>query len=425
MSGVFMNHLAGMNWSSYRRFMRAYWKFQEEEAVRLGMPDRASKMRKAMRARGINPNNVSAEHVDYVRELAETGSLGAAGAQVASEFVDTAGPGVGKTTVKIGGKKINLATAMNPASSQNLPLRLSRNFGMATETFLRGSLGFDTLLKGNSADEAFDNVMKFHFDYDDLSDLERNVVKKVVPFYTWTRKNMPLMFEMAARRPAVFNKYTSLKKEMEYGQERPKVIPEWMQRQGAIQTPFTYDGENMFILPDMPFKAPMELIEPSLRFDRDESAMDRIQTALASFGTQITPLIKAPYEWKAKQNLWKGYNFDGKYQVVPRAYAKVPFLMDMLSLPGIAAKNSKGQWAMKDYELHAMAQLLPTLSDLRRLFPDEERYQKRAVSTWISFMFGAGLRTNTKWEQDRELQSRMYEMRDEMKQERSLAGATL
>ena len=80
---------------------------------------------------------------------------------------------------------------------------------------------------------------------------------------------------------------------------------------------------------------------------------------------------------------------------------------------------------MKDYELHAMAQLLPTLSDLRRLFPDEEKYQKRAVSTWISFMFGAGLRTNTKWEQDRELITRFYEMRDEMKQERSLAGATL
>ena len=425
MSGVFMNHLAGMNWSSYRRFMRAYWKFQEEEALRLGMPDRASKMRKAMKARGINPNNVSAEHVDIVRELAETGSLGAAGAQVASEFVDTAGPGVGRTTVKIGGKKINLATAMNPASSQNLPLRLSRNFGMATETFLRGSLGFDTLLKGNSADEAFDNVMKFHFDYDDLSDFERNVVKKVVPFYTWTRKNLPLMFEMAARRPAVFNKYNSFKKEMEYGQDRPKVVPEWMERQGAIQTPWKYDGENMFILPDMPFKAPMELLEPSLRFTTEDSAIDRIQTAMATFGTQITPLIKAPYEWKAKQNLWKGYNFDGKYQVVPRAYAKVPFLMNALSLPGLAAKNSKGQWAMKDYELHAMAQLLPTLSDLRRLFPDEERYQKRAVSTWISFMFGAGLRTNTKWEQDRELQSRLYEMRDEMKQERSLSGARL
>ena len=425
MSGVFMNHLAGMNWSSYRRFMRAYWKFQEEEAMRLGMPDRASKMRKAMRARGINPNNVSAEHVDYVRELAETGALGAAGAQVASEFVDTATAAGSRKGVKIAGKKVNLLKAMNPASSENLPLRLSRNFGMATETFLRGSLGFDALYKGGSADEAFDNVMKFHFDYDDLSDLERNVIKKVVPFYTWTRKNMPLMFEMAARRPVVFNRYMSFKKEMEYGQERAKVIPEWMQRQGAIQTPFKYDGENMFILPDMPFKAPMELLEPSLRFTTEDSVMDRIQIALGSFGTQVTPLIKAPYEWKAKQNLWKGYNFDGKYEVVPRAYAKVPFLMELLSLPGIAGKNNQGQWAMKDYELHAMAQLMPTLSDLRRLFPDEERYQKRAVSTWISFMFGAGLRTNTKWEQQMELQSRMYEMRDEIKQERSLAGARL
>ena len=426
MSAVFMNHLAGMNWSSYRRFMRAYWKFQEEEAVRLGMPDRASKMRKAMKARGINPSNVSAEHVDYVRQLADSGALGGAGAQVASEFVDTgARKGSKAFTVKIGGKKVDLWGAINPTSSQNLPLRLSKNFGMATETFVRGSLGFDTLLKGDSVDSAFENVMKFHFDYDDLSDFERNVVKKVVPFYTWTRKNLPLMFEMAARRPAVFNKYNSFKKEMEYGQERPKVIPQWMERQGAIQTPWKYDGENMFILPDMPFKAPMELLEPSLRFTTEDSAMDRIQTAMASFGTQITPLIKAPYEWKAKQNLWKGYNFDGGYEVVPRAYAKVPFLMDLLSLPGIAAKNSKGQWAMKDYELHAIAQLMPTLSDLRRLYPDEERYQKRAVSTWISFMFGAGLRTNTKWEQDKELQSRLYEMRDEMKQERSLSGARL
>ena len=424
-SGVFMNHLAGMDWSNYRRFMRAYWKFQEEEATRLGLPDKASKMRKAMRARGINPSNVSAEHVDYVRELAESGTLGGAGGQVATEFIDYSTGKAGKATVRIGGKKINLLAAASPFSSQNALLQLSRNTGMGVETFLRGSLGFDALYKGGTADEAFENVMKFHFDYDDLSDFERNVVKKVVPFYTWTRKNLPLMFEMAARKPAIFNKYTSFKKEMEYGQERPAIVPKWMERQGAIQTPFKYEGENMFILPDMPFKQLLELVEPPLRFDRDESVMDRLQTTLETLGTQITPLVKAPYEWKAKQNLWKGYNFKGDYEVVPTAYAKVPFLMDLLSVPGIAAKNNQGQWAMKDYELHAMAQLMPTLSDLRRLFPDEERYQERSVSTWISFVFGAGLRTNTKWEQNMERRSRMYERRDEMEQERSLRTARL
>ena len=425
MSAVFMNHLSGMNWSNYRRFMRSYWKFQEEEATRLGLTDRASSMRKAMKARGINPNNVNPEHVQYIRQLSESGALGAAGGQVATEFVETGGKGIGPS-VTIRGKKINLIDAMNPASSRNAPLRLSRNLGMATETFVRGSLGFDTLYKGGAVDEAFDNVMKFHFDYDDLSDFERNVVKKVIPFYTWTRKNMPLMFEMFARKPAVFNRYNSLKKEIEATTEGPpSVYPRWMQRQGAIQLPFKFEGEDMFILPDMPFKAPLELLDPALAFDKDLSVVDRVQIALGTFGTQVTPLIKAPYEWKAKQNLWKDYNFDGRYEVVPRAYAMIPGLMPLLNMGGLAAKNDQGDWAMKDYELHTMAQLLPTFTDFRRLFPDEQRYQERTLSSWMSFAFGIGLRTNTKYEQQMELISRGYEMRDEISQEKSLRGARL
>ena len=161
---------------------------------------------------------------------------------------------------------------------------------------MRGSLGFDTLLKGGTVDDAFDGIMKFHFDYDDLSSFERNVVKRVIPFYTWTRKNMPLMMEMFARKPQVFNRYMSLKKEVESTTEGPPdIYPRWMQRQGAIQLPFKYEGEDMFILPDMPFKAPLELLDPTLVLD-DTSVVDRIQIALGTFGTQLTPLVKAPYE---------------------------------------------------------------------------------------------------------------------------------
>ena len=425
MSAVFMNHLAGINWSSYRGFMRAYWKFQEEEALRLGLTDRAKRMRKVMRSRFANPENINPDHVEYIRQLSESGSLGAAGGQVATEYVDTGSKLGGLGTVTIKGKKINLIDAINPMSTRNAPLRLSRNFGMATETFVRGSLGFDTLLKGGTVDDAFDGIMKFHFDYDDLSSFERNVVKRVIPFYTWTRKNMPLMMEMFARKPQVFNRYMSLKKEVESTTEGPPdIYPRWMQRQGAIQLPFKYEGEDMFILPDMPFKAPLELLDPTLVLD-DTSVVDRIQIALGTFGTQLTPLVKAPYEWKAKQNLWKDYNFDGGYEVVPRAYTLIPGLMPLLSLADVTAKNEEGDWAMRDYELHSMAQLMPTFTDLRRLFPDEERYQERTLSTWMSFVFGIGLRTNTKYEQEMELISRGYEMRDEIRQEKSLRGARL
>ena len=438
-SAVFMNHLSGMNWSSYRKFMRAYWKYQEEQATAMGLTRRAAQMRKAMRGRLIDPDNVNPEHVAYIRTLAESGSLGSGHGQVATEFVEAEGRGwlAGKLAgaapeIKIGRKRINVIDAMNPMNTRNAPLRLSRQFGMATETFVRGSLGFDTMLKGGNASDAFDNIMKFHFDYEDLSDFERNVVKRVVPFYTWTRKNLPLMMEQFARRPEVFNRYLSLKKEIELQTDGPPdVIPKWMIRQGAIQLPFKYDGEDMFVLPDLPFKAPLELIDPAMGWDtskgwrEQKGIMDRVEIALGSLGTQITPLIKAPYEWKAKQNLWKGYNFDGRYEVVPGAYTLIPGLMPMLQVAGAAGKTAEGEWAMRDYTLHAMAQLLPTFTDYRRLFPDETRYQERSLSNWISWLTGTGLRTNTKYEQEMEMIRRQYEMRDELQQERSLRGATL
>ena len=434
MSGAFMNHLAGMNWGSYRKFMRAYWKWQEEEAVAAGFPKKAARMRKAMRGRMINPENVDPAHVEIIRELARTGSLGSGAGQVASEFVESTGRGLiaerlapGFKTVKIGGQKVNLIDAANPFNTRNAALRLSKNFGMATETFLRGSLGFDTILKGGNASDAFDNIMKFHFDYDDLSDFERNVIKRVVPFYTWTRKNIPLMMEQFARRPEVFNRYMSLKKEIELmsQEEEGGIVPRWMQRQGGIRLPFKYEGENMMILPDLPFKAPLEMFDPALAFDKDLGFMERAEIALGTIGTQITPLIKAPYEWKAKQNLWKGYSYDGRAEAVPGAYTMIPGMMQLLSIAGVAKKNQNGDWTMPDHALHSMAQLLPTFTDYRRLFPDEEKYQQRSLSNWISWFSGIGLRTNTKWEQHMEMLSRSYDMREERNQLRALRGAQL
>ena len=418
MSATFMNHLAGMNWSSYRSFNKAYWVFQHDEAVRLGNPTRAAQMDSAMKKRGIVRSKVSTEHVQIVRRLNETGSLGSAGGQVASEFMDGAGAA---RKVKVGNKKINL-NKINPLSSQNGLLQLSRNFGMGTETFVRGSLGFDTMLKGGTDTDAFDQIMKFHFDYDDLSDAERVWVKKLVPFYTWQRKNIPLMFEMAARRPEVFNRYMSAKKNIEQDLERPEYVADWLVRQGGIQTPLTYGGESMFIAPDMPFKSPLELLDPALKFEGGMSVKDRIETGLQSLASNITPLIKAPYEVAAKRDLWRGRNFPQDWVEVPTIYTMIPGLMPALNIVGGAERKGgeDGPWVMKDHDLHGMAQLLPTVMDARRLIGSEEKYEQRLVSNWISFFSGIGLRTNTKWEQQQQRNSEMWELRKEMKEDRQL-----
>ena len=164
------------------------------------------------------------------------------------------------------------------------------------------------------------------------------------------------------------------------------------------------------------------MLDPALSFDTEMSVVDRVKTALGSVFTQTTPLIKAPFEWYMNRNVWKGYSFQGRYQEVPTAYQTIPLLMPMLDRLGLS-ENQGGKWFMKDHDLHAVAQLLPTFTDLRRLFPSEERYQQRTLSSWLSFVFGAGIRTNTREEQKRALQSLRYERQEELDDMNSLRRA--
>jgi len=408
-SGVFMYYLADVDMASYRQFQRAYWTYRHQQAVANGWTERAAKMKKSMKKRQIWGKTKS-EHIDYIRDMDQAGFLGGSHGQVAGEF-DFDLP-------VIAGKRIDFKTAVNPMNPRNALLRISRETGVGTETFLRGVMGFDALKKGNTVDGAYDNIVKFHFDYDDLSDFERRVVKRIVPFYTWTKRAMPLMLEQIGQNPAKMTAYLKAKRNIERDLEEPGIIPDYFRRQGGIQLPFKYKGESMFVLPDLPFKAPIELLDPALAFKKDMPFEQRMRSVLGSLGTQLSPLIKAPYEWQAKTNLWKGYSFQGRWQQVPTVYHRVPGLMHAMQAAGLSAKEND-IWIMRDYNLHTMTQLLPTLADMRRLFPSEERYQQRTLSTWMSFAFGLGLRTNTVDEQLRQQRANWYRLQEKRSDERS------
>jgi hypothetical protein len=58
--------------------------------------------------------------------------------------------------------------------------------------------------RGKSAEEAALSVKKYLFDYGDLTRFERVFVKRAMPFYTWTRKNIPLQLESLWKTPEKF-----------------------------------------------------------------------------------------------------------------------------------------------------------------------------------------------------------------------------
>lgn len=92
--------------------------------------------------------------------------------------------------------------------------------------------------------EAGYRVKKWHPDGSDLTGFEQNVMRRLIPFYSWTRKSVPLLIEGAAMRPhitlafpramAAMQEVTGIESE---GPANPfpedQVFPQWLREKGV------------------------------------------------------------------------------------------------------------------------------------------------------------------------------------------------
>ena len=101
-------------------------------------------------------------------------------------------------------KAAKVATAVNPFSQQNVAFKTGRAVGNAIEQQAR-ILNFVTNLErtGDVATSAA-RTKQFLFDYTNLSDFEKNVLRRLIPFYTFTRKNLELQATQLLKQPGKF-----------------------------------------------------------------------------------------------------------------------------------------------------------------------------------------------------------------------------
>lgn len=144
----------------------------------------------------------------------------------------------------------NPVKALDPRTT-NPVLQLGFRTGQALEENARIAHFLNKVAKGASFDDAAKSVKKYLFDYGDLSPFEQKIKDLAIPFYTWSRKNIPLQVEILLD-PSQYGKLQKLnivRHNIEYGTERPdpRHVPDYIKNNVPIYLPDEEDGQKRSI----------------------------------------------------------------------------------------------------------------------------------------------------------------------------------
>lgn len=180
-----------------------------------------------------------------------------------------------------------LRKAFNPSAFKrvkDIPMKAMEN----VENTLRIPLFIKGLEDTGSFEGAAKLVFKYHFDYapEALSTFEKTVMKRLIPFYRWTRGNIPLMLEEFIAQPAKMTGLFKALREMqdENGNLVVDLLPSYIEKEFAI----TKGGDTVTGTGLPPIEMLKMMREPS-----------------RSLESGLTPFLKIPLELRTNYSLFK------------------------------------------------------------------------------------------------------------------------
>jgi len=189
-------------------------------------------------------------------------------------------------------------------TSSNIPLStewsvINKAFaaGKTVENNARIALFIDQIRKGKSLDEAGDMVRKTLFDYSDLSDFEKRYAKRIMPFYTWSRKNIPAQLEAAMKNPDRAQKLNIIVGNMQNGVQRidENDVEQWAKNQFPIFLN-EKDSDQYYT-----FVTAMSYL-PTAELERVFQDPEEIKKMM---GDMTSPVLKVPFELFTNYNLFR------------------------------------------------------------------------------------------------------------------------
>ena len=157
-----------------------------------------------------------------------------------------------------------LGKLTHPFNEDFLLTEIGRMIGTGIEDEARMVGWISAMKQGDNPITAAKRVNKFLFDYSDITNFEKGVMRRVMPFYTWARKNLSLEVEMMLKQPQKFTHTMAGLEALEragmeaHGADEMKkqemFRPDYFKDLFATLTPWSWGKDPLFLNPNLPFQ---------------------------------------------------------------------------------------------------------------------------------------------------------------------------
>lgn len=251
--------------------------------------------------------------------------------------------GEGESLARSLGKKVNKLDVIASAP------------GNYFENSSRMASAINDLKKGLSMSAAAQNADRYFINYADVTKFEQKI-KKVIPFYSWMRRNLANQLTFAWENPGRYTAMTikPLRNLDQLSEEDKANLPEYM-KEGMWINPLglkSQSGKPIMINPNLPFQ----------EMQKASSPLSYITDAISS---GISPLIKTPTELVTNRSIFnqKPIAYDEKSRSdVPVSLLPIINIMPQSVRESLNIdKNEYGRWQAPAKAMYAIKAYMPLL----------------------------------------------------------------
>jgi hypothetical protein len=233
------------------------------------------------------------------------------------------------------------------SGNRNPLLELADRAGETTDAGNRYGTYLNQIRQGAAPEEAarIANLTQVNYGTDAFTPFERDVLKRVFPFYSYTRGIMPLIGGELVNNPAGLMGVTTRAVARASTPSEDNFTPEYLRQSASIPIP---EGLPLFGLKpgsnlrryltniDLPFESVVNLLTPGVGNTMLETAGSGLRKTALNILGQTNPLIKGPLEQLTNRQFYSGRQLSDLYSVLEQTMGAPGRLAEqtLVNLPG-------------------------------------------------------------------------------------------